>query len=289
MAVIEMAQASGMTLVDAGKRNPMKTTTYGTGELIGDALANGARKILLTVGGSATNDGGVGMAQALGVSYQDSRGREIGLGCQGIRELHRIDPDKMNPLLGQAEILVACDVQNKLCGPGGASYVYGPQKGADGGMVEEMEALIKKLAKLTSDKTGADYLDIEGLGAAGGIALPLIAFANARIVSGIETILAYTDLDKHLPNADYVFTGEGKIDAQTVYGKVIMGVLNAAEKYDVPVIAYCGIVGDGYEELIHKGLKSCFSIVPGVVSMEDAVRNAAHHLEKCVERVVYLL
>jgi len=288
-AVIEMAQASGLTLVEETKRNPMKTTTYGTGELMKDALDKGARKILLAIGGSATNDGGAGLSQALGLSFRDALGREAGYGCGGLRDLQNIDASGLDKRLYGAEIVIACDVQNTLCGEKGASFVYGPQKGADGQMVMEMDGILNKLAGVILEKTGKDVREIPGTGAAGGLAVPLIAFADAKIVSGIETILGLIGFEKHLEGADYVFTGEGRIDEQTQYGKVIAGILNTAKKRGVPVIAFGGSLGKGYEGIMRAGVKSCFCILPGAVTLKDAMENAPKYLEDCAMRVSRLL
>ena len=288
-AIIEMAQASGLTLIDRALRNPMKATTYGTGELIADAVAKGAEKILLAVGGSATNDGGLGMAMALGALFTDAQGCSISYCCEGLADLYNIDAKGMQTLLDGVEIVIACDVQNKLCGREGASAVYGPQKGANAQMVREMDNSLYKLADVIKKKTGVDVRCMRGAGAAGGIAVPLIAFANAKIVSGIETILHYIGFEKHLDGGDYILTGEGRIDGQTRYGKVIAGILKIAKTKGVPVIAFGGILGRGYERILEAGVRSCFCILPGAVTLEDAMENGSVYLEDCVQRVVRLL
>lgn len=288
-AVIEMAQASGLTLVEEAKRDPMKTTTYGTGELIKDALNKGAKKILLAIGGSATNDGGTGLAQALGISYRDDSGREIGYGCEGLRHLKTIDISGMDKRICETEIVIACDVQNTLCGLKGASHVYGPQKGASLQTAEEMDGLLNRLAEVILQNTGNDVRDIPGTGAAGGIAVPLIAFAGAKIVSGIETILQLIGFEKELEGADYVFTGEGRIDEQTQYGKVIAGILQTAKRKNIPVIAFGGSLGKGYEGIMAAGVKSCFCILPGPVTLKDAMENAKASMADCAARVARLL
>ena len=288
-AIIEMAQASGLTLICDEERNPMKTTTYGTGELMADAVERGAKKILLFIGGSATNDGGLGMAQALGASYTDKQGNEINYNCEGLKELFHIDGERMRTLLAGIEIEIACDVQNTLCGDNGASMIYGPQKGADKEMVREMDQLLFKMAKLIGKNSGVEVLNIPGSGAAGGIAVPLIVFAGAKMVSGIETILRYIEYEKHLKGADYVFTGEGKIDSQTAFGKTITGILEVSKKEGVPVIAFGGILDEGYENMVETGMKSCFCILPGAMNLDDAMENGQKFLEDCVKRVVRLL
>ena len=289
MAIIEMAQASGITLIEADKRNPMKTTTFGTGELIADAISKGAKEILLAIGGSATNDGGVGLAQALGVSFLDGNGTEITPNCEGIKNLDYIDLNNINKGLKDVKIIVACDVQNTLCGTEGASYIYGPQKGADQTMVKEMDRLLNKLADIISEQFGSEIRSIKGLGAAGGVSVPLVTFADAKLVSGIDTILTYIQFENQIEDADYIITGEGRIDAQTAYGKVISGILDRSKQKNIPIIAFCGILGEGYEAIIDAGIKSCFSIVPGAVSLEDSMGNAERYLEDCVKRVAYLL
>jgi glycerate kinase len=288
-AVIEMAQASGLTLVEEARRNPMKTTTYGTGELIKDALDKGVRSIMLAVGGSATNDGGTGLAQALGISFKDAAGREIGYGCEELKDLKEIDASGMDKRLKETKIVIACDVRNTLCGENGASFVYGPQKGATPEIVREMDGLLDKLAGAVLKETGIDVRDIPGTGAAGGLAVPLIAFAGAGIVSGIETILGLIGFREHLAGADYVFTGEGRIDEQTQYGKTIAGILKMAKGKNVPVVAFAGLLGKGYGGIMEAGVKSCFCILPGAVTLQDAMENAKAYLEDCVRRVSRLL
>ena len=180
-------------------------------------------------------------------------------------------------------------MQNTLCGPEGASNIYGPQKGADQTMVRELDQLLGKLADIISKQFGTELRSIKGLGAAGGVSVPLVTFANAKLISGIDTILTYIKFEDQIKDADYIITGEGRIDAQTAYGKVISGILNRSKQKNIPVIAFCGILGEGYEAILDAGIKSCFSIVPGAVSLEDSMKNAEKYLEDCVKRVAYLL
>ncbi len=287
-AVIEMAQASGLALLRPVQRSPQKATTYGTGELILDAVKNGAKKILLAIGGSATNDGGTGMAQALGASYKNAQGKEIGFGCESLKELAAIDETRMLAHLQDVKIEVACDVQNMLCGKMGASMVYGPQKGADEQTAIEMDGFLINSQK-SYLKNRQEMRSIPGTGAAGGTAVPLIAFANAKIVSGIDAMLSYIEFEKHLIGADIILTGEGRIDEQTIYGKAVAGIAKAAKRKNVPVIAFAGILGKGYSKVFSIGVQSCFSIVPGIVSTEEAMIDACDNLEGCVMRVARLL
>jgi glycerate kinase len=244
---------------------------------------------LLAIGGSATNDGGAGMAQALGIGFLDKEGKQIDRGCEGIVRLDHLNLDQAHPLLKHAEITIACDVQNRLCGPEGASRVFGPQKGANDKTVHEMDLLLNHLAQKIVKHNGVEVRCIGGLGAAGGIAVPLVAFFGAKIVSGIYTILELIGFEKHIQNADYIFTGEGRIDVQTQYGKTIAGILKMAKKTSVPVIAFCGSLGEGYEGILQAGVRSCFSILPGVVSLQQAMKEAKVYLEDCAKRVACLL
>lgn len=286
IAVIEMAAASGLPLLKEEERNPMIATTYGTGEMIKAAMEKGCRKIFIGIGGSATNDGGAGMAQALGVSFKDKEGKEIGYGGKALASIADIDISNIDVRLKETEITVISDVTNPLCGLNGASYIYGPQKGATPEMIKELDASLKHYAKIINEKLGKDIIDIPGAGAAGGLGAGLIAFCNASLCQGIEKVLDLTNIEDYLADADLVITGEGQIDSQTVYGKVPVGVAKRAAKYDVPVIAIVGSVGEGASEVYAHGVDAIMSIVNRPMSLSEAVENAAELIENAAENAM---
>ncbi|WP_406677747.1 glycerate kinase [Moorella sp. ACPs] len=289
-AVVEMAQASGLPLVPREKRNPLFTTTYGTGELIRQALDAGCRRLIVGIGGSATNDGGAGMAQALGVKLLDARGRDIGPGAAGLEELERIDIQGLDPRVKEAEILVACDVDNPLCGPRGAAAVYGPQKGATPEMVPRLDAALARLADIIERDLGKDVRELPGAGAAGGLGAGLVAFLNASLRRGIELVMEAVDLDGILAKgADLVITGEGEINHQTAFGKVPAGVARVAGKYGIPVVALVGSIGEGASTVYNHGIKGFMSIVPRPVPLAYCLENAATLLADAAERLMRLL
>ncbi len=288
-AIIEMAAASGLTLITEKERNPLKTTTYGTGQLIKHALDMGCSDIIIGIGGSATNDGGAGALTALGVKFLDKQGQEIGLGGGNLISLHHIDVCGLDKRLKDCSITVACDVDNPLCGPKGASAVFGPQKGADDKMVEVLEQSLLIFAKVIKRDMGIDIKDIPGAGAAGGMGGGLLAFLNAKLKKGIDIAIETTDLENKMKDVDLVFTGEGMIDYQTVYGKTPYGVAKLANKYDIPVIAIVGSIGKGEETLYDHGFYSVFSIVDKPVSLDEAMANAAILLEKTAERIMRII
>lgn len=288
-AVIEMAAASGLTLIDEKERNPLKTTSYGTGELIKAALDRGCGKVILGLGGSATNDGGVGLAQALGISFLDSRGNELGFGGGELGALASIDCSSKDEKAEKLEIIVACDVCNTLCGEEGASYVFGPQKGANIEMVKTLDKNLEHYAEIINKKLGFEVKNIAGTGAAGGIAASLLAFFNTHIEAGIEFILDTIGFDGHLDRADLVITGEGKIDYQTAFGKVPAGVAARAKKRNIPVIAFAGGIGSGIETLYGMGISSVQSIADKPMTLREAMKNAEELLESSVERCMRVL
>ncbi|QOY38250.1 glycerate kinase [Anaerobacillus isosaccharinicus] len=288
-AVIEMAEASGLTRVNADELNPRITTTYGTGQIIKAAMDKGCKKILIGIGGSATNDGGSGMAQALGASLIDRDGKEIGYGGSELSRLYDIDIKNIDQRIYQTEIIVMSDVANPLCGPSGASYIYGPQKGATKVMVKELDENLKHYSNVIKQKLGIDVEKIQGAGAAGGLGAGLIAFCNASLHSGIEKVLDVTDIDQHLIDADIVITGEGKIDNQSVYGKVPVGVAQRAAKYNVPVVAIVGSIGEGASAVYDYGVDAIIAIVPKPMSLNMAMENGAKLIEQTAENVIRLL
>lgn len=287
-AVIEMAAASGLPLVSEEKRNPMITTTYGTGELIKHALDMGCRSIIIGIGGSATNDGGLGMAKALGVRFMDDAGVDIGHGGGSLSKLHTIDFSALDSRLKDCKITVACDVDNPLCGPRGATYVFGPQKGARGEMLEVLDRNLEHYAEIVKDTLCVDIKDIPGAGAAGGLGGGLMAFLNAKLQRGIDIVIEITKLEQNFKDADLVITGEGMMDYQTQYGKTPYGVAKAANKHCIPVIALVGQIGRNASVLYELGIDSIFSIVDGPMSLDNAIDNGAVLLQDAAERVMRL-
>lgn len=288
-AVIEMAQASGLTLIEEDKRNPLYSTTYGTGQLIKSALDNGCGKIIIGIGGSATNDGGAGMAQALGISFKDADGNELPFGGGGLSRLSSIDCSQRDKRLDECEIIAACDVTNPLCGPNGASYIYGPQKGADEKAVEALDKALRHYAEIVKSQVGADILDVPGSGAAGGLGGGLLAFCNAKIQKGIELILDTLRFDDAIASADLVITGEGRIDYQSSFGKVPVGVSKRCKNIGVPVIAVVGAKGDGAEAVYDQGINAILSIVDKPMALSDAVKNVNELLYSAVKNAMELI
>ncbi len=244
-AYIELAQASGLTLLKRKKRIPILASTYGTGVLIKDALDHGAHKICLTLGGSATNDGGAGIAKALGIRIVDNAGEEVVPNCLGLSCACNIDLSHMDKRLSAVDFEIACDVQNPLCGEWGASFVYGPQKGANETLVKQMDSILYRYGRLLADITGKEIVLLPGSGAAGGAALPLLAFANARLSSGIDMVLDAVKIDESLKDASLVLTGEGKIDRQTNFGKAIHGLHKRTAPRGIPLLAFGGHIEEG--------------------------------------------
>lgn len=289
VGVIEMASASGIGLVPVEKRNPLLTTTYGTGELINACLDKDVKKILIGIGGSATNDGGAGVIQALGGKLLDKEGKELGFGGGSLGKLHSIDLSGFDPRIKDVEIEVACDVTNPLCGEKGASNVFGPQKGATKEMVEILDNNLRHYAEVIKRELGKDVLDIPGAGAAGGLGAGLTAFLDGTLKKGIEMVIEYSALEEKVKDADMVWTGEGSIDFQTQYGKTPLGVATVAKKYNKPVIALAGRVGDGIEVLYDKGIDSIFGIMQGVMSIDEALAKGQANIEKTAENIIRLM
>lgn len=285
-AVIEMAAASGLALVPAEARNPLKTTTRGTGELLLAAREAGARRVIIGIGGSATNDGGAGMAQALGYRLLDSKGVEIGPGGGELARLDRIERDERTAALEDLELAVACDVTNPLCGPQGASVVYGPQKGATAEMVANLDRNLARFARIIERDLGRSVAEIPGAGAAGGLGAGLVAFAGGKLESGVDLVLDAVNLADRLRTADLCLTGEGALDAQSAFGKTIAGVARLAHSMDVSTFALAGSIGEGAEETLAHGLDAYFSICPGPLSADEAIASASRLLEKAAEQAV---
>ena len=288
-AVIEMAAASGLPLVPDDKRNPLVTTTYGTGQLIKAALDAGCREVLIGIGGSATNDGGMGMAQALGVSFRDAAGRELGAGGAELDRLADIDVSGLDPRVGEARITVACDVDNPLCGERGASAIYGPQKGATPEMIRRLDAALRSFAGVVKRRLGKDVIDVPGAGAAGGLGAGLMVFAGGKLTAGINAILDIVRFDELLGGVDLVITGEGKLDAQTAFGKVPVGVARRVKPHGIPVVAIAGDIGKGSEAVYAMGISAVVSTVDRAMPLAEALAESRRALEDCGERVMRLL
>ncbi|MCR3955206.1 MAG: glycerate kinase [Gudongella sp.] len=289
IAIIEMAEASGLVLVEEEKRNPTLTTTYGTGELILSALERGFRRIYVGIGGSATNDGGMGMAKALGYRFLDRDGNDLAEGGGSLGQLDRVDRSKVTPLLKDARITVMCDVENPLLGPDGAAFVYGPQKGADPEMVKLLDNNLSHLAEILKSDLNVAIADILGSGAAGGLGGGLVAFCGADLKPGIEMVLDILRFDDRLKDVDLVITGEGRIDGQSVKGKVPAGVAKRAKKLNKPVVAIAGGIGDGTERLYSMGIDLILPIVDGPMGLGEAMTEAGGLLEKTGERLARIV
>ena len=288
-AVIEMALANGIHLLEQSQRNPMLTSTLGTGEMIKAALDFGVSKIIIGLGGSVTNDSGTGMAQALGARFLDVNGQPVAVGGGQLNQIQGIDLSQLDTRLKQTEIIIASDVNNPLCGESGASYVFAPQKGASSEMVKILDQNLSYFADLVKKQLGLDFAHVQGAGAAGGLGFGLMAFAGATIRSGVEIVIEETQLAEKIAQADYVFTGEGGIDFQTKFGKTPFGVAQVAKRLNKPVIAFAGYVGEGVEELYNEGFTAIFGIVDGAYDLQTALKNGERNLERTCGNVVRLI
>lgn len=287
-AVIEVASASGLGLIASADRNPLHATSFGTGELIRAALDEGCDEIFIGLGGSATNDAGAGILQALGAHLLDEKGREIGLGAVELFRLARIDLADLDKRLAQTRVILGCDVNNLLYGPAGASAVYGPQKGATPEMIPILDAALYHFAEVAKG-LGKDIAHVPGAGAAGGIAAGLLLL-DARITSGLEKILEITGLETVFQGGvDLLLTGEGEFNGQSLHGKVPVGVARLAKKYAVPVVVLTGSVGSGIEEASREGILAVVGIVPGPVSLDAAIAHAALNLRRTSSMVMRLI
>lgn len=287
---VEMAAASGLALIPPSLRNPMETTTFGTGELIKHALDKGCRRIIVGIGGSATNDGGAGMAQALGARLLNGRGEEIRPGARGLRKLEKIDLSGLDPRLAEVEITAASDVTNPLCGPQGASYVYGSQKGAPPEMLPVLDGLLRRLADVIKRDLNVDVAEMPGAGAAGGLGAGLAAFLGAALKPGVQVVLEAVGFENILSRgADLVVTGEGQINRQTAFGKVPAGVALLAGKFGIPVVALVGSVGEGASAVLDTGIDAYFSLVPKPMPLEECLANAGTLLADAAEQCARLI
>lgn len=290
-AIMEMSAAAGITLVNERERNPLNTTTYGVGEMIRDAIDKGCRHFIMGIGGSATNDGGIGMLQALGYGILDKEGRQVSFGAKGLKEINKITDDSVIPELKDCSFRVACDVTNTLCGEQGCSAVFGPQKGATSAMIEQMDKWLAHYAALTGEKYPRANRNQAGTGAAGGLGFAFLSYTNAVLESGIRIILEETKLEEYIKTADLVVTGEGRLDAQTVMGKAPIGVAEIAKKYGKKVIAFCGCATEEAAECNNHGIDAYFPILRNIVSLEEAMDsgNAGKNMAETVEQVFRLI
>lgn len=288
-AIIEMASSSGLELIPREKRNPMITTTFGTGELIKAALDMGVKTILIGIGGSATNDGGAGMIQALGGKLLDEFGNQIGFGGGELSKIKKIDLSNLDKRIKDSTFIVACDVDNPLTGETGAANIFGRQKGATEEMVEILDENLKHFAELIRKDLNIDIENVQGAGAAGGLGAGLMAFLAAKLEKGIDIVIKYSDLENKLKDSDLVITGEGSIDSQTRFGKTPYGVVSVAKKYNIPTIALAGSIGKDIDILYDYGFDSIFSIMQGVENLDEALKNGKYNLEKTANNIARTL
>lgn len=290
-AVMEMASAAGITLVPDSEKNPLLATSYGVGEMINDAIQRGCRNFIIGIGGSVTNDGGIGMLKALGVRFLDENGEDAGEGGQALAKVARIDVSGMNPLLKECHIQVACDVNNPLCGENGSTYVYGPQKGVTEDMKKTLDEAMAHFARVTSETLENDYMNIPGAGAAGGLGYAFLAYTGAALTPGIELILDAVGLEEELSGADVVVTGEGRLDFQTAMGKAPVGVARLAKKYNAKVIAFAGSVTKEATACNKEEIDAFFPILRGVCTLAEAMDPVAarNNMTATVEQVFRLL
>ena len=285
-AVVEMAAASGLDLIDSSQRDPLGATTRGTGELILAAVEQGAKHVIVGLGGSATNDGGAGMLQALGLGLLDAKGQQIPPGGAGLAKLDHIDLTSLDSRLAEVRFDVACDVDNPLIGDNGASAIFGPQKGATPEMVKLLDANLAHFAKITQQATAKDIVSIPGAGAAGGLGGAFLGYLNATLKSGIDIVLDAVEYESHLQDVSLVITGEGRIDSQTIRGKTPIGVSKRAKAFgNIPVIALAGSVSEDSDVVHEHGIDALFSVVPGVVSLDNALADADENLYRTARNI----
>lgn len=290
-AIIEISSAAGITLISENERNPLKTTTYGVGEIIKDAIAKGCRHFIVGIGGSATNDGGIGMLQSLGFGLLDSTGNQVKFGAEGLSDLCKITDENAIPELKECTFRIACDVTNTLCGKYGASAVYGRQKGATSEMIINMDKWLEAYAFLSREKYGKADINAPGTGAAGGLGFAFLTYTNSVLESGIKIVLEETALEEYIKNTDIVITGEGKLDNQTAMGKAPIGVASIAKKYNKPVIAFSGCVEENAKVCNDQGIDAFFPIIRNIVSLSEAMDydNSKKNMVDAVEQVFRLI
>ena len=288
-AVIEMARTSGLALLTLEERDPLNATTYGLGEIIVSALNKGFRKFIVGIGGSATNDAGAGMAQALGIRLMDREGRNLGFGGAALQNLSVIDTSSIDQRVLESNFQIACDVNNPLTGPEGASAVYGPQKGATEENVRQLDSALGVFAEVTKRDLGKDISNLEGAGAAGGLGAGMIAFVEGHLRAGVDIVLDTVNLAEKLESADLVITGEGSIDFQTVYNKAPIGVARMAKARGIPTIGISGMLGKNYQIVHNHGIDAALSIANGPISLEESLQNAPSLISEAVEESLRLI
>lgn len=290
-AVMEMAQAAGITLISENQKNPFIATTYGVGEMILDACKKGCKNFIIGIGGSATNDGGLGMLKALGYSFLDLNGKDVGAGAKALSHIQTIDDKNVSPLLASCNFRIACDVNNPLYGPNGATYIYGPQKGVTKEQLPILDNSMKHFAHISSDFLGVEHTNTPGAGAAGGMGFAFLSYLNASLIPGIELIIEAVDLENAIKECDIVITGEGRLDYQTAMGKAPVGIARLAKKYNKKVIAFAGSVTEDAVNCNQAGIDAFFPIIRGITSLEDAMisENAKRNLFATVEQVFRIL
>ena len=288
-AVIEMARTSGLALLTLEERDPLNATTYGLGEIIVSALNKGFRKFIVGIGGSATNDAGAGMAQALGIRLMDREGRNLVFGGAALQNLSVIDTSSIDQRVLESNFQIACDVNNPLTGPEGASAVYGPQKGATEENVRQLDSALGVFAEVTKRDLGKDISNLEGAGAAGGLGAGMIAFVEGHLRAGVDIVLDTVNLAEKLESADLVITGEGSIDFQTVYNKAPIGVARMAKARGIPTIGISGMLGENYRIVHNHGIDAALSIANGPISLEESLQNAPSLISEAVEESLRLI
>ncbi|ELY3796550.1 glycerate kinase [Cronobacter sakazakii] len=287
-AVVEMAAASGLHLVPTAQRDPRITTSYGTGELILAALERGVKAIIIGIGGSATNDGGAGMMQALGARFLDGEGRELAPGGAALARLERLDLSALDPRLAQVSVTAACDVDNPLCGEKGASAVFGPQKGATPAIVTELDAALRRFGEQLEAATGKAIISAPGAGAAGGMGAALLGMLNAELRPGIEIVIESLGLAQAVRDADLVITGEGRLDSQSIHGKTPVGVARVAKQFQRPVVAIAGSLTPDYQIVHEHGIDAAFSVIDRIVTLQEALDDAERNLRVTARNVAAL-
>jgi glycerate kinase len=288
-AIIEMAKASGLELLEDVEKNPMVTSSFGTGQLIEHALDCGCTKIIIGIGGSATNDGGVGMIKALGGNFLDQNNKQIGEGGDALEQLVKIDLKGLDKRIKNCQFVVACDVSNPLTGKNGASFVYGAQKGGTPYQLKLLDTNLIKYASIIRNQFGIEIEIVKGSGAGGGMGAGLMAFLNAELVSGIDLIIDALAIEKQLKNVDMIFTGEGKIDRQTLQGKTLIGIARLAKKHNIPAIAITGKIDKDINAIYKQGITAIFSIVNQPMNLNDGLKNAEYLIQSCVENIMRTL
>ncbi|MDE7319956.1 MAG: glycerate kinase [Lachnospiraceae bacterium] len=288
-AVMEMAAAAGIILVGKDKR-PLDATTYGVGEMIRDAVQRGCRNFIMGIGGSATNDGGTGMLEALGYEFLDEKGMPVGLGAKVLKDIVQVRTDHAMPELKECNFQIACDVTNPLCGTNGATWIYGPQKGVTGGMRDDLDEALGSFAEVTKACTGTDFAQAEGAGAAGGLGFAFLSYLNGDLKPGIDLVLKAVKMEEAMQDADLVFTGEGRLDEQTAMGKAPTGIAKLAKKHGAKVVALAGCIADGAEKCNEEGIDAYFPILRQIITLDEAMEpeTAAENMERTAEQVFRL-